>query len=129
MSLLDPTAMPHTVTIQRPKYTTTQYGGTTTTLINRQTGVKCRIVTASHVDIQEYDRRNQRITNMAQFATEPDLAIGDELKVTADDGDANLTGKSYLVQSFAEAGAGLGTNWTVALELENDDYENVHTQV
>jgi len=119
--------MPHEATLQRPKYGLGTYGGTEPTMISWRRNVKCRVNTASMNEINEFDKRDQRVTNRITFGPiNPLLKIGDQILVTVDKTDGDITGNIYRIESVSDKSAGTGRLYVAMAELENNNYGNAY---
>lgn len=121
MSLLD--NLPHTATINRPRYKQDAYMADTEVLVPLRTGVSCWVQNASSAEILEYQRRDQRITHRVLFAADPSLRPGDVL--VPDNGP--FAGAELTVEAITERTAGLGWMWTAMTREDTNEPPNSFT--
>jgi hypothetical protein len=115
MSLLE--HFPHTLTFSHRTHTRGTIGGQMTTLTSFATAKEGWVQSASHREVTEFQKRDQKITHKVLLApADADLlTVDDVLTVTAGD---TFVGKKYQVRSVGEASAGLGWVSTAYLTEE-----------
>jgi len=109
MSLLD--NLPHTCTAKRRTRSVDELGGSKDTYTTTFSDRKCWIQSASHTDIEEFQKRDIVITDKVYFITDPEVDERDILVIE---------GNTYEVRSFAnpDATVGMGLFFKIMVELK-----------
>lgn len=117
MSLFD--NLPHTAAIQERTITQDVLLGETETWADSTTGLSVWVQVASQQEIDEFQRRDIRVTHRVYFNADPTTYFSQE----ADAGQYSIlcsTGsfanQRLTVRSHAEATAGVGWGWKVMVE-------------
>jgi len=113
VSLLD--NLPHQLTFSRQTYTRGSIGGQLATPAAYATGKEGWVQSASHREINEFQKRGQAITHKVLMAPDDEalLTEGDTITVTAGD---TFVGHILQVRSSGEATAGCG--WLSSVYVE-----------
>lgn len=113
MTLLD--QMPHRIRHDRPTYERDDLLGDTQTLVQQAANVKSWVQNASMVEINEFQRRNERVTHKVFFPADPGLQVGDILTVTS---GPSFVGIVLKFQADSDRSAGLGVLYAAMCEEE-----------
>lgn len=120
MSLLD--NLPHTGNIRRRVIVQDDYLGETETFPATSTNASVWVQPASQQEIDEFQRRDMRVTHKTYFSVDPTTYFGSaeenagEYAIVPSDGP--MSGQLLKVISHANATAGIGLGWKVMLDYE-----------
>lgn len=103
MTLLD--SMPHTVRIERIKHERDEFGATRPVPQVIASDLPAWVQNASMTEINQFQKRDETITNKTFFPSDPGLRPGDHVVVTA--GPSNV-GDDLRHLAAADRSAGLG---------------------
>jgi hypothetical protein len=118
MTLLD--NMPHTVTTSRKYYERDELGGNITKFSTLAADVSAWVQNASMSEIQEFEKRDERVTHKVFFAPDHDLRPGDKISVTV---GPSFVDVELHYRASTERSAGMGVLFTAMCEQDNNVQE------
>lgn len=118
MTLLD--NMPHRCRIDRLRHVSDSLNATLEEPVEVPGGadLACWVQNASRAEINEFQKRDQRVTHKVFFPAVPPLRVGDRITITTAEPD--ILGQVLKFQSAADRSAGLGVLFGAMCELETN---------
>lgn len=116
MSLLE--NLPHTVRHERSTYARDAVGADTEARITITASVEAWVQNASRAEVEEFDKRDERVTHKVFFNSNPSPRVGDHFVVTA--GPSHI-GEDLKFQADSDRSAGLGVLFGALCELESNE--------
>lgn len=107
--------LPHTLTFSRQTYTRGSIGGQLATPAAFATGKEGWVQSASHREINEFQKRGQVVTHKVLVASDDEALLTENDTITVDAGPT-FVGHSLQVRSSGEATAGCG--WLSSVYVE-----------